>query len=82
MLAGALVLTLWALIVPQLTPVNACVAYLCLYVCGIGDFLAKEHAFKRNVDTGPVAIVVALVGGIETGFRAFAAEIVRLHTDL
>lgn len=67
-------LMLLVAVVPFVHSVNACVALLCLYVCGIGAFLGNQHAFKQDIDRRHVATVAALVGAIETGFTAFVIQ--------
>ena len=76
----AYLLMLLVLVVPRVGSVNASVALLCLYVAGIGGFLANQHAFKQDVDKRLVGTVAALVGGIETGFTAFVIRRVGVIT--
>jgi ACS family hexuronate transporter-like MFS transporter len=54
--------------------INAAVAVLCLYVFGLGAWLANQQAFKQDVTRGRVATVVGLVGFAETMLSAILVE--------
>lgn len=54
--------------------VNAAVALLCLYVFGLGAWLANQQAFKQDVARGRVATVAGLVGFAETIVSAFLVD--------
>jgi MFS transporter, ACS family, hexuronate transporter len=54
--------------------INAAVAVLCLYVFGLGAWLANQQAFKQDVTRGRVATVVGFVGFAETMLSAILVE--------
>ena len=54
--------------------VNTGVALLCLYVFGLGAWLANQQAFKQDVTRGRVATVVGFVGFAETMVSAFVVD--------
>ncbi|MDO8542761.1 MAG: MFS transporter [Opitutaceae bacterium] len=54
--------------------INAAVAVLCLYVFGLGAWLANQQAFKQDVTRGRVATVVGFVGFAETMLSAMLVE--------
>lgn len=54
--------------------INAAVALLCLYVFGLGAWLANQQAFKQDITRGRVATVVGLVGFAETMLSAFVVD--------
>lgn len=54
--------------------INAAVAVLCLYVFGLGAWLANQQAFKQDVTRGRVGTVVGLVGFAETMLSAVLVE--------
>jgi ACS family hexuronate transporter-like MFS transporter len=54
--------------------INVAVALLCLYVFGLGAWLASQQAFKQDVARGRVATVVGFVGFAETMLSAFVVE--------
>ncbi|MEO6245111.1 MAG: MFS transporter, partial [Opitutaceae bacterium] len=54
--------------------INAAVAILCLYVFGLGAWLANQQAFKQDVARGRVATVVGFVGFAETMLSAFLVD--------
>ena len=54
--------------------INAAVGILCLYVFGLGAWLANQQAFKQDVARGRVATVVGFVGFAETIVSAFLVD--------
>ena len=70
----AYLLMMMVALAPRTASVNACVAVLCCYTCGIGAFLGNQHAFKQDIDRHRVGTVAALVGAVETGFTAFVVQ--------
>jgi nitrate/nitrite transporter NarK len=54
--------------------INAATGILCLYVFGLGAWLANQQAFKQDVTRGRVATVVGFVGFAETMLSAFLVE--------
>ncbi len=54
--------------------INVGVALLCLYVFGLGAWLANQQAFKQDISRGRVATVVGLVGFAETMVSAFIVD--------
>lgn len=54
--------------------INAAVAVLCVYVFGLGAWLANQQAFKQDVTRGRVATVVGFVGFAETMLSAVLVE--------
>ncbi len=54
--------------------VNTAVALLCLYVFGLGAWLANQQAFKQDIVRGRVATVVGFVGFAETMVSAFVVD--------
>jgi hypothetical protein len=54
--------------------INVAVAVLCLYVFGLGAWLANQQAFKQDVTRGRVATVVGFVGFAETMLSAVLVE--------
>lgn len=54
--------------------VNAAVAILCLYVFGLGAWLANQQAFKQDVTRGRIATIVGFVGFAETMLSALLVE--------
>ena len=54
--------------------INAAVAVLCLYVFGLGAWLANQQAFKQDVTRGRIATVVGFVGFAETMLSAVLVE--------
>lgn len=54
--------------------INAAIGVLCLYVFGLGAWLACQQAFKQDVTRGRVATVVGFVGFAETMMSAVLVE--------
>jgi MFS family permease len=54
--------------------VDTAVVILCLYVFGLGAWLANQQAFKQDVARGRIATVAGLVGFAETIVSAFVVE--------
>jgi ACS family hexuronate transporter-like MFS transporter len=54
--------------------VNAAVALLCVYVFGLGAWLANQQAFKQDITRGRVATVAGFVGFAETIVAAFLVD--------
>ncbi len=54
--------------------INVAVAVLCLYVFGLGAWLANQQAFKQDVARGRVGTVVGFVGFAETIVAAFLVD--------
>lgn len=54
--------------------VNIALIFLCLYVLGLGAWLANQQAFKQDITLGRVATVAGLVGFAETMLSAFLVE--------
>lgn len=62
---------LWLVHAPT---INAAVAVLCLYVFGLGAWLAIQQSFKQDVTRGRIATVVGFVGFAETMLSAVLVE--------
>jgi len=73
-IAVAYVLMMGMLGLNAVASVNAAVGLLCLYVFGLGAWLANQQAFKQDITRGRVATVVGLVGFAETMLSAFVVE--------
>lgn len=54
--------------------INSAVGILCLYVFGLGAWLACQQAFKQDVTRGRVGAVVGFVGFAETMLSALLVE--------
>ena len=80
-MTGAYVLMLSIVFAPMIQSITASVVIFCVYVLGIGAFLANQHAFKQDVDPKQVATVAALVGFVETGFTAFVIKEIGMITE-
>lgn len=62
------------LLLPRVSSVNAGLAVLCVYIFGLGAWLANQQAFKQEVAYGRVATVAGLVGFAETIVSAFVVQ--------
>jgi len=62
------------LILPRVTSVDAAVILLCVYIFGLGAWLANQQAFKQEVARGREATVAGLVGFAETIVAAFVVQ--------
>lgn len=54
--------------------INAAVAILCIYVFGLGAWLAVQQAFKQDVTRGRVGTIVGFVGFAETMLSALLVQ--------
>ena len=54
--------------------INAAVGILCIYVFGLGAWLANQQAFKQDVTRGRIATVAGIVGFAETMLSAVLVE--------
>ena len=70
-ICGAFVLTMSMMFVPQLRSFEHAVVVLCVYVFGLGCWIANMGAFKQSVHRTRIGTVTAWVGFAETGFAAF-----------
>ena len=73
-IALAYLMMMSILILPRASTVEVGVMVLCIYVFGLGAWLAIQQTFKQDVALGRVATVVGLVGFAETIVSAFAVE--------
>ena len=77
----AYVMMMSILILPRAATVELGVMVLCIYVFGLGAWLAIQQTFKQDVALGRVATVVGLVGFAETIVSAFVVEKVGVITQ-
>ena len=73
-IALAYLMMMSILILPRASTVEVGVMVLCIYVFGLGAWLAIQQTFKQDVAQGRVATVVGLVGFAETIVSAFVVE--------
>lgn len=62
------------LLVPSISNVLIATLVLCLFLFGIGAFLANQHAFKQDVLANQVGTLSGWVGFIETTFAAIVVK--------
>lgn len=80
-IAGAYLLMMSIVFLPQVQSISAVIALLCVYVFGLAAWQANQQAFKQDVLPRRIATVAALVGFAETGFSAFVVQKVGLLTQ-
>jgi ACS family hexuronate transporter-like MFS transporter len=73
-IAVAYLMMMGILVLPRVTSVDAAVVLLCVYIFGLGAWLANQQAFKQEVARGREATVGGLVGFAETIVAAFVVQ--------
>ena len=62
------------LLLTRAASIGSAVVVICLYVFGLGAWLANQQAFKQDVTRGSVATVAGFVGFAETALSAYLVE--------